>query len=417
MSEQTTYRTQSNWSMEDIARYHEEKMTSAELKAFREDMQKDPFLREAVEGYEGHALLYVNQHLDKLKEKYRPESKSISMRFLLPLVAAVLLLTAFWFLMDRGEERSTIASRMDNNQAAVVQNNQKKSAPDAAKSSPTPESKHESAEGAAYVAENEAERSMSFDIQGDSNTIQAKPGIRYKGIEAQRTRRSFNAPIYTGIVKNDLGEPVGGAMLHFLKNDAKATTDFQGRFAVQLRFKEDSIIVNHQVYDPVVIQPGRIRTGLEIELEPTQLVVAEPIELLEQEEQDLIVTSVPSSEPVMRSERKEATDAGYFDFNIEKDENPSPVVPKIGFNRYDRYIKRNLKYPTIARLNGISGEVKVRFDILTDGRLTNLAVIESLGYGCDAEAIRLIKEGPDWQTDPPGLKSHTTFTIKFPQDP
>jgi Ca-activated chloride channel homolog len=60
------------------------------------------------------------------------------------------------------------------------------------------------------------------------------------------------------------------------------------------------------------------------------------------------------------------------------------------------YLKTNLKYPAEAINNNISGKVIVQFTVNTDGSLSDIRVIRSLGFGCDEEVIRLIKAMPSW---------------------
>ncbi|MEN8248334.1 MAG: energy transducer TonB [Bacteroidota bacterium] len=71
-------------------------------------------------------------------------------------------------------------------------------------------------------------------------------------------------------------------------------------------------------------------------------------------------------------------------------------VPERGDKAFNRYLKRNLKYPVAASLNNIEGEVTVEFTVNTDGSVFGFSIKQSLGYGCDEEAIRLIREGPKW---------------------
>ncbi|MGI9543923.1 MAG: TonB family protein [Cyclobacteriaceae bacterium] len=80
----------------------------------------------------------------------------------------------------------------------------------------------------------------------------------------------------------------------------------------------------------------------------------------------------------------------------EKELNISPY-PITSEAYYKTYLKHNLKYPARALRNNIAGTVIVAFTVEVDGSLTNQRVSQSLGYGCDKEAIRLLTEGPDWQ--------------------
>ena len=57
----------------------------------------------------------------------------------------------------------------------------------------------------------------------------------------------------------------------------------------------------------------------------------------------------------------------------------------------DEFIKQNLRYPQEAFDNKVEGMVSVEFDIDVFGDITETKVKHSLGYGCDEEAIRLVK--------------------------
>ena len=78
--------------------------------------------------------------------------------------------------------------------------------------------------------------------------------------------------------------------------------------------------------------------------------------------------------------------------------NPSEhsAQPTISPNDYLKYLKKNLKKPKQAIDNQIVGNVTVEFNVNKEGKLSDFKIIESLGYGCDEEAIRIIKEGPSW---------------------
>ena len=78
--------------------------------------------------------------------------------------------------------------------------------------------------------------------------------------------------------------------------------------------------------------------------------------------------------------------------------NPSEhsAQPTISPDDYVEYLQKNLKKPRQAIDNQIIGNVTVEFKVNKEGILSDFKIIESLGYGCDEEAIRVIKEGPSW---------------------
>ena len=78
-------------------------------------------------------------------------------------------------------------------------------------------------------------------------------------------------------------------------------------------------------------------------------------------------------------------------------DNYNPAEPEQGIRSYNRYLKRNLQYPQDAGENNIEGEVILEVTIDSIGEITSIEIIQALGFGCDQEAIRLVREGPKWQ--------------------
>jgi TonB family protein len=74
------------------------------------------------------------------------------------------------------------------------------------------------------------------------------------------------------------------------------------------------------------------------------------------------------------------------------------VLPKFqeGAESLKSYIDNNKVYPESAKADSISGYVSINFVIEKDGSVTNLIVLDSLGYDCDEEAIRIIANIPKW---------------------
>lgn len=56
-----------------------------------------------------------------------------------------------------------------------------------------------------------------------------------------------------------------------------------------------------------------------------------------------------------------------------------------------KFISDNLVYPSEAMAQRIEGIVFIKYDIDYQGNVNNAYVVSALGYGCDEEAIRLVK--------------------------
>ncbi len=80
------------------------------------------------------------------------------------------------------------------------------------------------------------------------------------------------------------------------------------------------------------------------------------------------------------------------------------------------FIEKNMIYPPLAKANKIEGKVFVTFVVDKKGVVKHPAIHKSLGYGCDEEAIRLVKKMPKWK---PGIwyddnPVHTRVTTSIP---
>jgi TonB family protein len=78
----------------------------------------------------------------------------------------------------------------------------------------------------------------------------------------------------------------------------------------------------------------------------------------------------------------------------------------------DKAILAKLKYPEKARAAGITGFVTVELTIDTNGHTKNLSVVKPLGYDCDEEALRVMKEAR--YTNPTGHESDIRMRLPFP---
>ena len=62
-----------------------------------------------------------------------------------------------------------------------------------------------------------------------------------------------------------------------------------------------------------------------------------------------------------------------------------------------KYLGANLKYPNLAKEQGIQGKVYIIFIINKNGSVSDVSVKSGIGGGCDEEALRVIKKMPKWK--------------------
>jgi len=68
-----------------------------------------------------------------------------------------------------------------------------------------------------------------------------------------------------------------------------------------------------------------------------------------------------------------------------------------GMKAWAKYMERNLKYPYQAQEANIQGKVFISFVVEKDGSITDVQVIKGIGFGCDEEAVKVIKKSPLWK--------------------
>lgn len=81
-----------------------------------------------------------------------------------------------------------------------------------------------------------------------------------------------------------------------------------------------------------------------------------------------------------------------------------------GMAAWAKFIQRNLRYPSVAQEEGISGKVFLSFVIERDGTVTDVALLKGIGAGCDEEAIRVIKKSPRWK---PGRQQNNPVRVRY----
>lgn len=73
-----------------------------------------------------------------------------------------------------------------------------------------------------------------------------------------------------------------------------------------------------------------------------------------------------------------------------------PAYPG-GKEAMNTYIAENMKYPAMAKQNGIEGVVSVVFTVKADGSIGNIKIKRMVDPDLESEAIRLVKGMPSWQ--------------------
>lgn len=75
-----------------------------------------------------------------------------------------------------------------------------------------------------------------------------------------------------------------------------------------------------------------------------------------------------------------------------------------------KYLQGSLRYPAQAARANVAGKVYMSFVVGADGALTDVQVLKGIGFGCDEEALRVVKAMPRWK---PGKQSGRAVRVRY----
>lgn len=75
-----------------------------------------------------------------------------------------------------------------------------------------------------------------------------------------------------------------------------------------------------------------------------------------------------------------------------------------------KFLAQKIKYPTAASKANVQGKVFVSFVVTTDGDIEDVQILKGIGFGCDAEAARVVSKFPKWT---PGKQNGKAVNVKY----
>lgn len=393
--------------------------------------QEDPFLAEALEGFalsEGDDL----QRLERLKRRLRERSKRRHRPILVwwpraAAAAAVLLLAVagFWWVSrqgptleiaqdqapvpEAGSRESMVAEplgeeapeapagpepsakkRAADPPAGDPEKGPRRSRPasDAIPPVPAPDEpsvpagKNQVATGAARARKEAAEPGLPAPAESldAMEREEAKPQVLADSPQSP-LREDETKIRLAGLVISETGDPLPGAYVTYPQAEKGTVTDEAGRFQL--------LVPDSLPRELEIAYTGYLRKT--VPLRDTDFVT---IQL-----EESLVLSETSIEITSKSSRQQ-----------QRPDLPAPE-PEGGFRKWNIYLRKNKQYPPTARASGVKGVVRLSFLPDEKGSPADIVVEQSLGYGCDEEALRLLQAGPKWT---PASGRRAAVEIAFP---
>ncbi|MCU0444550.1 MAG: TonB family protein [Microscillaceae bacterium] len=172
------------------------------------------------------------------------------------------------------------------------------------------------------------------------------------------------------------------------------------RFKDQLEVVTLSDFMDNSVAEEVYVPPTQQEPPPAVIQQPEIVEVPDEQEIIQNVEMDLdanmnqeikvtapiIVSNEAQAGPVVEEEKEEI-------FMIVE-EQPSFEG---GLEAFYKFVGENMVFPKEARRAGVDGKVFTEFIVDKEGKLTDIKIIKGIGFGCDDEAIRVLKESPKWK--------------------
>jgi TonB family protein len=306
----------------------------------------DPFRREAWEGFEALPDAQHEVQLERLRKRLSPpRGKSRPLGMWMALAAAFLLLLAAIYFMPSLQPGNTDARA----QAAEPEQEQ-------------------------AAAQPELSQDTLADVAGlEPNANRSAKGKPAPGAAVGRNTTDPESGLSTG-------EAADLAVLEDAETPAKPSSP-----PIAAKSKR-----------PADLAPIPSNTPA------TQDVVSEEKPVAPAKTAEKATTPTPDSYSRAETKEDQVRDQAGTARKASPKKTDTVAAPSGGWDDFHAFLRRTARLTAAARNNNISGKVRLEFTVGPDGKPANVRVIRPLGYGCDEEAMRLIRLF-DWS--PPGAAS------------
>ncbi|RRA99184.1 energy transducer TonB [Larkinella rosea] len=384
---------------EDLRNYRDKALSAAEQHRVERLLLENPLYAEALEGLEasGQNPAELNRISGELHERLQnrvADKKVKRLPIWIPAAAASVVLVLSIGLYVKMQERSEQPERMVSAPApqisaqkdAVlaekpVENPIVEEALPAQPAKPQPPLLARSAEP--VLPNNKPVPARDSLIIPKDNLLAVSPAPAPAASHPQsfevpgdrmRSVKIVDQPV-RGRVFDEEKRPLPGVLVRAKNTDQQVVTDSSGRFRLNRVRKTDTLQLVSIGYLQQEILAGHSRTD-SIQLKPDTQALSEVV----------VVGYGAQAKKYAAGSRTRMAPA-------KTALTSAPSAPA----NFKSYLDENRRMPPEAKEKGISGTVRVRFLVAPDGSVSQFSIIKSLGYGCDEEAIRLIREGPRWK--------------------
>ncbi|HZH67091.1 MAG TPA: energy transducer TonB [Flavisolibacter sp.] len=335
-----------NYTVQDIERYHNGGMSPAQMHALEKAALDDAFLADALEGYvftktpSADAATLQQRLAGRIKEDEKRKAVFILQPWMRLAALFIIIAGGGWIIV----QSLNLSSK---NEVAVTTATTKQPA------TVTPQTLNNDSASTFPGA------SASSETTAATNSATIPERERYKTQGTKGHEGQLSAPTANGVLKKESSDPT----VMTLKKD-------------ETEIRIDSPVNSTTMFDEALVSK-RSKTNDTIRNVDV---------VLQKSEREL-------EEVVVVKQKPQATAARSRKMMMQVD----TLEPANGWAYFDDYIASNLKSPDELKMKPVNGEVELSFELNKEGEPVNITVTKSLCERCDAEAIRLLKEGPKWK--------------------
>ncbi|GAA4332508.1 carboxypeptidase-like regulatory domain-containing protein [Mucilaginibacter gynuensis] len=202
-----------------------------------------------------------------------------------------------------------------------------------------------------------------------NNTLQG----RVAGLSVSPADKNKIATPITGTVVDEQGAPIPGATVKVANSNSVSQTNAQGKFTLP-------VVPNQSVLDIAFIGFESKRVKVK-NLDTLMIAMVEDKRAL----QEVVVSGYSRPKKPIKS-----------------------AHPEVGWKEFNKYIGETAESP-----DGQQGTVKLSFIVEPDGDLSEFKILKSVSPKTDQQAIDLVQEGPKWIGELNGEPKEIKLSIKF----
>lgn len=447
-----------NYSAEDIEKYHLGALSPADMHAMEKAALDDPFLADAIEGYQ----LAHEKNIDR-REAVEELQQSLAARvkekdtvpaigFAWWKIAAVLILLTggVWFyklVNSKSAEQSVVVNEKKGQQpipasqpahdSLTTRNSDTVAVSDGLALNEKIQKRNN---GVSVMELKKEENKMSQPVARMDDVSPAKPSqnplnekretvtagkaaskISSKDDTLANTTAVSNAVTNNEIARENADKKEKAATEAFMKTQPAAgisTNTFNGMVVDQ----SNKPVPNASVQVPILNKAFVTDNNGNFSFKAPDTALTVSVGSVGFEQQNIrLNNSVAFNQVTLKPSNQSLNDVVVVGYGAKKSRqsrrlskdfsiNVLDAEPSVDWNEYTQYLEKNKRLTNETK--DIHGDVVVSFVINNKNELVNFKIEKSLQADLDAEAIRLIKEGPSWKLIR-GKKAKASVIVKF----